>query len=122
MTGAKRISRISSELKKAVSKIIFQELNIEQLKFASINHVKISPDLSVANVYYTTITTKQEEIEAIDRLFKNNNRNIRMKIPKFVSLRIVPELRFFYDDTLDNVYKIEELLNSVKKKESGDDE
>jgi ribosome-binding factor A len=117
MTGAKRINRIASELKKAISKIIFQELNVEKLKFASVNHIKVSPDLSVANVYFTTISTKKEEIEEIEKLFRLNNKSIRMNIPKFVSLRIVPEIRFFYDDTLDNVYKIEELLNSVKKKD-----
>ncbi|MBU4485665.1 MAG: 30S ribosome-binding factor RbfA [Candidatus Delongbacteria bacterium] len=115
MTGSKRLNRISSELKKTISKIIFYDLNVEELKLASINHVKMSPDLSVASVYFTAIKTEKNGIEEIDRLFRLNNKSIRMKIPKYLSLRIVPEIRFFYDDTLDNVYKIEELLNSIKK-------
>ncbi len=115
MTGSKRVNRVSSEIKKAVSKIIFTDLNVEELKFCSVNSVKMSPDLSVATVYFTSIRSKPEEVEEMIRLFRHNNKNIRMKIPKYVSLRIVPELRFFYDDTLDNVYKIEELLNSIKK-------
>ena len=115
MTDSKRISRVSSELKKALSKIIFKDLGINELKFASIKNVKISPDLSVANIYFTTITTDQEKINEIEKLFRTNNKQIRMKISKYVSLRIVPELRFFYDDTLDNAFRIEELLNSVKK-------
>jgi len=115
MTGSKRVNRVSSEIKKAVSKIIFTDLNVEELKFCSVNSVKMSPDLSVATVYFTSIRSKPEEVEEMIRLFRHNNKNIRMNIPKYVSLRIVPELRFFYDDTLDNVYKIEELLNSIKK-------
>ena len=117
MTDSKRLSRISSEMKKAVSKIIFNDLGVEELKFASIDHIKMSPDLSVANIYYTSIRNKKEEVEEIDRLFRTNNKSIRMKIPKYIDLRIVPELRFFYDDTLDNVFRIEQLLNSIKKDE-----
>jgi hypothetical protein len=58
---------------------------------------------------------KKEEVEEMLGLFRHNNKTIRMKLSKYVNLRIVPELRFFYDDTLDNVYRIEELLNSIKK-------
>ncbi|MFO7810076.1 MAG: 30S ribosome-binding factor RbfA [Candidatus Delongbacteria bacterium] len=115
MTGSKRIHRISSELKKALSKIIFKDLNIEKLKSASINHVKISPDLSVANIYYSSIRNDPDSIEETGKLLRHNNKQIRMKLQKYMSLRKMPELRFFYDDTLDNAYKIEELLNSVKK-------
>lgn len=115
MTGSKRMNRISSEMKKTISKIIFNDLNVEELKFASIDHIRMSPDLSVANIYFTSIRSKKEEIEEVERLFRLNNKSIRMKIPKYLSLRIVPELRFFYDDTLDNVFKIEALLNSIKK-------
>jgi ribosome-binding factor A len=118
MTGAKRMNRVSSEIKKAISKIIFSHLNVEELKFCSVNNVKMSPDLSVATIYFTSIRSKPEEIEEMVRLFRHNNKTIRMNIPKYVSLRIVPELRFFYDDTLDNVYRIEELLNSVKKNDN----
>jgi ribosome-binding factor A len=115
MSDKKRVNRISSELKKALSKIIFNDLNIEELKFASITHVKVSPDLSVANVYFSSIKNSPEEVENIEKLFRHNNKSIRMKIRNYLSLRIVPEIKFFYDDTLDNVFKIEELLNSVKK-------
>ncbi len=119
MTGAKRVNRVSSEIKKAVSKIIFSDLNVQELKFCSVNNVKMSPDLSVATIYFTSIKSKPEEIEEMLKLFRHNNKNIRMNLPKYVSLRILPELRFFYDDTLDNVYRIEQLLNSIKK--SGDE-
>lgn len=118
MTGTKRVNRISSELKKTISKIIFNDLNVEELKFASINHIKMSPDLSVASIYYATIKTDKESIAEIDKLFRMNNKSIRMKIPKYLSLRIVPEIRFFYDDTLDTVFRIEELLNSIKKSDN----
>jgi len=117
MTGTKRMNRISSELKKTISKIVFNDINVEELKFASINHIKMSPDLSVANIYFTSIRTTKPELEEIEKLFRLNNKSIRMKIPKYLSLRIVPELRFFYDDTLENVFRIEALLNSIKKDE-----
>ena len=115
MSDKKRVNRISSELKKALSKIIFNDLNVEELKYSSITHIKVSPDLSVANVYFSSIRNSPEEVKNIEKLYRHNNKSIRMKIRNYLSLRIVPELKFFYDDTLDNVFKIEELLNSVKK-------
>lgn len=117
-SSSKRIGRISSELKKTVSKIIINDLDIPELKLATITKVKISPDLSVATIYFSTIIKSEDEISNAEKLFKRNNKTIRMYLSKYMNMRSVPQLRFFYDNTLDSVFKIEQLLNSIKKDEN----
>lgn len=119
-TSSKRVGRITSELKKTISKIISRDLNIPELNFASITKVKISPDLSIATVYFSSLKKDKVDVEELEKLFRRNNKTIRMNISKYMSLRSTPTLRFFYDDTLDSVFRIEELLDTIKtdKKES----
>ena len=120
-SSSKRVGRITSELKKTISKIIVMDLNVPELNFASITKVKISPDLSVATVYFSSLKKDKEVIEELEKLFRRNNKTIRMNISKYMSLRSTPTLRFFYDNTLDSVFRIEELLSEIKDKENSDD-
>ena len=118
--SSKRVGRITSELKKTISKIIFQDLNIPELNFASITKVKISPDLSVATIYFSSLKKDKEDIDELEKLFRRNNKTIRMNIGKYMSLKSTPTLRFFYDDTLDSVFRIEELLKTIDDKKESD--
>ncbi|MCK4979405.1 MAG: 30S ribosome-binding factor RbfA [Candidatus Delongbacteria bacterium] len=120
-SSSKRQGRITSELKKTISKIIVMDLNIPELNFASITKVKISPDLSVATVYFSSLKKDKVDIEELEKLFRRNNKTIRMNIGKYMSLRSTPSLRFFYDDTLDSVFRIEELLKTIEDKKESDE-
>ena len=75
-SSSKRVGRITSELKKTISKIIIMDLNIPELNFASITKVKISPDLSVATVYFSSLKKDKNDIEELEKIFgKKFNRS-----------------------------------------------
>lgn len=78
--------------------------------FISVTQVRISPDLGNAKVYISIMATKDRN--AIFKLVNEQNHIIRKKLGAIVGkqLRIVPELQFFIDDSLDYAMKIEELL------------
>lgn len=76
----------------------------------SVSEVRISPDLSVAHVYLSIFpsekaTTVLEQVEA-------DTKSIRFELGNRVrfQLRIIPELRFHIDETLDKMEHIDELL------------
>lgn len=76
----------------------------------SVTRTKISPDLSICTAYLSIFPSeKGEEILAN---INANNKAIRYKLGTRVrnQLRIVPELRFFIDDSLDYIEHIDELL------------
>jgi ribosome-binding factor A len=77
--------------------------------FITVTTVRISPDLSSAKVY---ISIMGKDKNKVFKLVEDQNHVIRRKLGAIVGkqLRIVPELSFFIDDSLDYAMKIEELL------------
>jgi len=78
----------------------------------TVAQVRVSSDLNYAKVYisiFATSKTKEEILEIVEK----ENRTLRYELGKLVKnqLRVVPELTFFIDDTLDHLDKINELLN-----------
>ena len=105
-----RQNKIARLLQKELS-IIFQE----QTRFlhgvmVSVTRVKISPDLSICTAYLSIFPSDKGE-ELIKNITKNE-KQIRYELGTRVryQLRIIPELRFFIDDSLDYMERIDELL------------
>jgi len=78
--------------------------------FITVTVVRVSPDLGIAKVYISIMATKDKQ--AIFNLVNEQNHAIRKRLGIAIGkqLRIVPELHFYLDDSLDYAMKIEELL------------
>ena len=76
----------------------------------SVTRVKISPDLSICTAYLSIFPS--EKGEELLRNINSNNTTIRYDLGQKVrnQLRIIPELRFFLDDSLDDIDHIDDLL------------
>ena len=76
----------------------------------SVSGVKISPDLSVAKIYVSVFPS--DKSEAVMGVLEENGRALRGELGNKVGkqLRIVPEIAFYLDSSLDYVEHIEELL------------
>ena len=76
----------------------------------SVTRVRISPDLSICTAYLSIFPSKKSE-ELLTNIIANE-KTIRYELGKRVhnQLRIIPELRFFIDDSLDYIEHIDELL------------
>lgn len=78
--------------------------------FITVTTVRVSPDLSSAKVYLSIMGNKDKKV--IFKLIQDQTKVIRKTLGLIVGrqLRIVPELMFYIDDSLDYAMKIEELL------------
>lgn len=78
--------------------------------FVTITHVKVSPDLGVASVYMSFLGTNQDVL-LLEKV-EEHNKQIRQELAKKIrhQVRVIPELRFFLDDTAVHAAKIDELL------------
>lgn len=76
----------------------------------SVTRTKVSPDLSICTAYLSIFPSERSE-ELLQNIEKNNQQ-IRYALGQRIrhQLRIVPELRFFIDDSLDYIDRIDELL------------
>lgn len=113
----KRTDRVGSELQKQLSIILQREIKTDNLGMVSISQVTMSPDLMYAKVYVTFLDigdsaqfTSQEKISELSKQIPY----IRSLLAKQVLLRVVPEIKFIYDDSADKYEHINRILNSVK--------
>ncbi|MGN0788015.1 MAG: 30S ribosome-binding factor RbfA [Candidatus Onthoplasma sp.] len=108
-----RIERINSELQKAISHIIDQEIRDPQIDaIISVCSVETTPDLSYARVYITSIGNTPKE-EVLNRI-KGAAGFIRGRVSKMVNLRITPRLEFIYDTSEEYSQNIENILKNIK--------
>jgi ribosome-binding factor A len=78
--------------------------------FITVTQTRVSPDLGTAKVYISIMAAKDRD--AIFKLVEEQKPAIRKRLGNLIGkqLRVVPELQFFIDDSLDYAMKIEELL------------
>jgi ribosome-binding factor A len=118
MEEGKRQKQIGGLLLEELSQIFQRKgLNVVEGGMISISSVKITPDLLEARVYLSIFNIK----DAAGMLKKIQEKSWEIK--KELSARIgrqlrrMPELRFFLDDTLDQVFKMEELFRKIHEDE-----
>ena len=105
-----RQNKIARLLQKELSVIFQEQTRSLHGVMVSVTRVKISPDLSICTAYLSICPSEKSE-ELIMNI-KKNEKQIRYELGTRVryQLRIIPELRFFIDDSLDYIERIDELL------------
>ena len=105
-----RQNRIARLLQKELSLIFQSQTRAMHGIMVSVTRCRVSPDLSIFTAYLSIFPSEKAE-----ELIKNvtaNEKTIRYELGTRVrnQLRIIPELRFFIDDSLDYIERIDELL------------
>lgn len=106
-----RLSKVSRQIQKDLGEMFQrQSMALFQGRMITVTTVRVSPDLGVAKVYVSIFPT--ENREAVLALVRENARTLRHELAKKVrhQLRVVPELAFFLDDSLDYIENIDRLL------------
>ncbi|MGD9901421.1 MAG: 30S ribosome-binding factor RbfA [Spirochaetales bacterium] len=113
--SAIRMSRINSAIQSAIIDIIKNNLIDPKLDGAivSVTKVDTSNDLSHCNVYISIMTNKSAE-EAFNAI-RNSLPYIRKQTASRVSLRIMPQLHFILDDSIEYSAKIESLIEKIHR-------
>ena len=105
-----RQNKISRLLQKELSEIFLLQTKAMPGVLVSVSAVRISPDMSIARVYLSVFPS--EKAEEIVKNVNDNMKTIRYELGTRVrhQLRIIPVLKFFVDDSLDYIAKIDSLL------------
>ncbi len=105
-----RQNKIARLIQKELSEVFQMQTRSMRGVLVSVSNCRISPDLSICRVYLSVFpSNKAEEIVAN---INANQKQVRFELGQRVrfQLRIIPELKFFVDDSLDYVEHIDELL------------
>lgn len=114
-----RTEKIEHLLKEELSLIFLHKLQDPGLGLLTVTKVKVSPDVSVAKVYFSVY--EKEKREMILEKVNDLKGLIRGELSHKVKLRHTPELHFYIDDTLDYVEKMEDLFKKLHKDDKQSD-
>ncbi|MBD0295947.1 MAG: 30S ribosome-binding factor RbfA [Flavisolibacter sp.] len=118
MKEGKRQKQIGGLIQEEVTGIL-QRLGLNMIDggMVSISSVKITPDLLEARIYLSLFQVP--DVKAAMKKLEERSWEIKRELAARVKhqLRRIPELKFFYDDTLDHVFKMEELFKQIKPPE-----
>lgn len=112
-----RRDRLADEIRDVVAGCFSGgQMRDPRLEFVTITAVKLSADLQVASIYYRRMNAEDHESteEQIAPALDKAAGYFRTLLAKRLDVRRVPTLRFFYDKSVENGAKIEELLAGLR--------
>ena len=119
-----RSHRVGEQIQKEISALILKGLKDPRVGFVTITAVEVTRDLHYARIYFTVVGDERARRES-ERGLTSALPYLRREIGKRLRLRLVPELTFEYDTSLEYGNRIESLLrdlNSGEKHAQGDPE
>ncbi len=111
-----KTERVNSELQRQIAKIIANDIKDPRLGdcIVSVTKVSTTPDLKYAKVYLSVYaSTEEERISALDTV-KRSKTFIRNMLKDAVQIRLLPELNFILDTSVDYGMKIDSLLAKIE--------
>ncbi len=109
---------LGSTIQKELAAMILRDLQDPRLAgFPSITRVKVSDDLSIADVYVTIMGTEGQQTAALNAL-KHSAGLMRSKLTKSLSIRVAPYLKFHIDESLKKELAV---LDAIRKAREEDE-
>ncbi len=118
--GNKYKARRKEEIREFVAELIIRKVKDPRVSNVTIQKVEAPDDFSVAKIYYNIIGEK-DEMELVRRGLTSCKGYIRSELRNHMRMRIIPELIFIYDKSLDKAMRIEKVLKKIHNDEEDSD-
>lgn len=112
MTISSRSERVSRHIRNTLAEILRRHVKDPRLQLVTITSVDVSPDLRQAKIYFAT-TGDEKKIKSVLEGFNKARPYIKRLLGQELGLRYMPDIRFYYDDSLDYGARMEELFRSI---------
>lgn len=118
-TNSSRVRKIGDQIQRDLSAIIAREMKDPRVGMVTLNEVRVSSDLSYADVYFTCMAfgeqPEQPDVAAIQQeqteLLNKAAGFMRSQLAQGLKLRVIPQLRFHYDGTLEQGSRVSSLID-----------
>lgn len=108
-----RTQRVAQQLQKELAMILQREVRDSRLGMVTISDVEVSRDLAYAKVFVTFLCIGEQTPESCLAALREHEVQIRMMLGKQIRLRLTPEIRFYYDNTLVEGMRMSNLVTEV---------
>ena len=113
MAQGARAERVGDQLRQELAELIAREVHDPGIGFLTLTHVKVTPDLQQARVYYTTIGDEKQRNET-RRALGRATPFLRRQVGRRLRLKHVPDLEFFYDESIERQDRIERIILNIQ--------
>ena len=112
-----RNERVRKELMREISDILRRDIQDARISgVVSIVDVEVSHDNSFAKVFYSVFGSDEQK-EKTKEAIEQNKPKIRYEVGKRIRLRVTPELKFVYDESIERGSKVTEIIDKISRGE-----
>ncbi len=119
--GFERSQRVADLIQKSLAQMLLQDMSDDRFHLVTVTSVTVSRDLSYAKVYVSVLMDEEDNIKKTVEALNRAAKSLRYNLAREIDLRIIPELKFVYDESTAHGFRISTLIDSaVKKSEKKD--
>ena len=108
-----RADRVAGQVQKIISDLLRRSIRDPRLASTTITSVNMTADLRIAKVYYTS-EEGGDNAKAAGEGFQSAIGFLKRQMARELKLKYMPELQFYYDESIDYGQHIDQLLNKLK--------
>jgi ribosome-binding factor A len=112
-----RSRRVGEQIQRELAELVQRELKDPRLGMVTISAVEVTRDLSVAKVYFTVLDPEHDTQQTLQGL-SHAGGFLRRELAHRMKLRVVPELRFYYDSSIENGSRLSALIDKAVSSDS----
>ena len=114
MPSGIRLKRIQDQILQVITIILETKVNDPRVAGAYVTDVSVDRELDYADIYISSLAGSENAEEILEGL-RNAAGFLRYTLSQEVKLRVMPKLRFFWDDTPERADRIESLFTEIQK-------
>ena len=114
--GIDRAQRVGDLVCQKLAGMLLEDMTDERFRLVTVVSAAVSRDLSYAKIYVTVLLDDKKQIRDVIQALNRAAKGLRYQLARAVDLRIVPELKFVYDETTARGFQISVLIDEAMKK------
>lgn len=108
-----RTDRVGQEIQKEIATILMREVKDPRLSMTTVSAVEVTRDLAYAKIFVTIFTNEESEIKSSVEVLNDAAGFIRSLLAKKLRARIMPHLRFVYDQSMAEGVRMSSLVDKA---------
>ena len=113
MAQGSRPDRVGDQMRAEISDVIARELHDPGVGFITITRVRVTSDLQLARVFYTSLGDNDARRKT-DQALRRASGFIRRQVGQRLRLRRIPDIQFVFDESIEQQDRIERLLQEIR--------
>jgi ribosome-binding factor A len=106
--------RVGDEMRHILANLFISEVFIPEAGLLTVTKVAVTDDLKIAKVYLSFLENKKP-VEDVLEILESKHNLIRRLVGFKLTLKYIPKLQFYYDDSIEHAQRIDDLIQKIYK-------